>query len=200
MSRSVATEQSDFESKMLLVKQKKKQAEHDKRLLVNRIALLKKEERKAYKKIEKTKERAQEVLTVRIEHERHHCKKNPKRVKRSFGKKVCKVCGKQLHGAALRAHMATQHPVEFARLEARRPSSRAAKRRELSARRSSERDATAPRSSGDRKTSPRRPTAPVDATVGKSHSRPDKPSGRATKHAWEEMKQKMSRAAAQEMR
>ncbi len=72
MSRSVATEQSDFESKMLLVKQKKKQAEHDKRLLVNRIALLKKEERKAYKKIEKTKERAQEVLTVRIEHERHH--------------------------------------------------------------------------------------------------------------------------------
>ena len=57
---------------MLLVKQKKKQAEHDKRLLVNRIALLKKEERKAYKKIEKTKERAQEVLTVRIEHERHH--------------------------------------------------------------------------------------------------------------------------------
>ena len=127
-------------------------------------------------------------------------------VKRSFGKKICKVCGKQLHGAALRAHMATQHPVEFARLEARRPSSRAAKRRELSARakvsaraavpRSSERDATAPRSSGERKTSPRRPTAPVDATVGKSHSRPDKPSGRATKRAWEEMKQKMSRAAA----
>jgi hypothetical protein len=148
------------------------------------------------------------LLTARgvVEHERHHCKKNPKRVKRSFGKKVCKVCGKQLHGAALRAHMATQHPVEFARLEARRPSSRAAKRRELSARakvsaraavpRSSERDATAPRSSGERKTSPRRLTAPVDATVGKSHSRPDKPSGRATKRAWEEMKQTMSRAAA----
>ena len=68
------------------------------------------------------------LLTARgvSEHERHHCKKNPRRVKRSFGKKICKVCGKQLHGAALRAHMATQHPLEFARLEAGRPSSRAA--------------------------------------------------------------------------
>ena len=76
MSRSVATEQSDFESKMLLVKQKKKQAEHDKRLLVNRLALLKKEESKAYKKIEKTRERAEEVLKVRVEHERHNSERD----------------------------------------------------------------------------------------------------------------------------
>ena len=151
------------------------------------------------------------LLTIRgvSEHERHHCKKNPRRVKRSFGKKICKVCGKQLHGAALRAHMATQHPLEFARLEARRPSSRAAKRRELYARakesaraavpRSSERDATEPRSSSDRKPSARRLAAPADTTVGKprSRSKPDKPSdSRATKRACEEMKQKMSRAAA----
>ena len=151
------------------------------------------------------------LLTTRrvVEHERHHCKKNPKRVKRSFGKKICKVCGKQFHGAALRAHMATQHPLVFAKAEARRPSSRAAKRRELYARakhtaraavpRSSERDATEPRSSSDRKPSPRRLAAPIDTTVGqrRSRSEPDKPSdGRATKRAWEEMKQKMSRAAA----
>ena len=88
MSRSVATEQSDFESKMLLVKQKKKQAEHDKRLLVNRIALLKKEERKAYKKIEKTKERAQEVLTVRIEHERHHSERVARRARNERRRKL----------------------------------------------------------------------------------------------------------------
>ena len=148
------------------------------------------------------------LLTARgvSEHERHHCKKNPRRVKRSFGKKICKFCGKQLHGAALRAHMATQHPLEFARLEAGRPSSRAAKRRELYARakesardavsRSRERDATAPHSSSVRKPSARRLAAPAD--IGKPRgSKPEKRNdGRATKHAWEEIEQKMSRAAA----
>ena len=150
------------------------------------------------------------LLTARgvVEHERHHCKKNPNRVKRSFARKACKVCGKKLHGAALRAHMATQHPLDFAKAEARRPSSRAAKRRELYARAkesvraaavrgSSARDATEQRSSSGR---PRRQAAPIDTTVGKSRSRskPDSaPSdGRATKRAWEEMQQKMSRAAA----
>ena len=153
------------------------------------------------------------LLTARgvVEHERHHCKKNPNRVKRSFARKACKVCGKKLHGAALRAHMATQHPLDFAKAEARRPSSRAAKRRELYARAkesvraaavrgSSARDATEPRSSSDRKPSLRRPAAPVDTTVGKPRSRSkhdNNPSdGRATKRAWEEMQQKMSRAAA----
>ena len=153
------------------------------------------------------------LLTARgvSEHERHHCKKNPRRVKRNFRKKICKVCGKQLHGAALRAHMATQHPLEFARSEAgRRPNSRAAKRRELYARakesaraavsRSRERDATEPRSSSDRKPSARRLAAPADTTVGKprgSWSKPEKRNdGRTTKRAWEEMKQKMSRVAA----
>ena len=66
------------------------------------------------------------------EHERHHCPKNPERRKRSFGKTKCKICGEIYHAAGLRAHMATQHPAEFAREEAnRKPSSRAAKRREL---------------------------------------------------------------------
>ena len=148
------------------------------------------------------------LLTARgvVEHERHHCKKNPNRVKRSFARKACKVCGKKLHGAALRAHMATQHPLEFAKAEARRPSSRAAKRRAMyerakesvhaaAVRGSSARDATEQRSS-----SGRRQAAPVDTTVGKprgSSSKPEKRNdGRTTKRAWEEMKQKMSRAAA----
>ena len=113
------------------------------------------------------------LLTARgvVEHERHHCNKNPKRVKRNFEKKICKVCGKRFHGAALRAHMATQHPLEFAKAEARRPSSRAAKRREIyerakesvraaAVRGSSARDATEQRSS-----SGRRQAAPVDTTA-----------------------------------
>ena len=121
-----------------------------------------------------------------------------------------KVCGKQLHGAALRAHMATRHPLELARLEAGIPSSRAAKRRELYTRakesaraavsRSRKRDATEPRSSSDRKPSARRLAAPADTTVGKprgSWSKPEKRNdGRATKRTWEEIKQKMSRVAA----
>lgn len=66
------------------------------------------------------------------EHERHACPLNPNRRKRSFGKARCKVCGELFHQNGLRSHMATQHPIEFARDQAnRKPTSRAAKRREL---------------------------------------------------------------------
>ena len=61
-----------FDSKMLIAKQKRKQAEHDRQLLLNRIALLKKEEDRAYKKISKTKSRAEEILRIRIEHEQEN--------------------------------------------------------------------------------------------------------------------------------
>ena len=77
------------------------------------------------------------MLTARgvAEHERHACKKNPNRRKRTFGKKKCGVCGKAYHAAGLRAHMATQHPLDFARATAKKkPSSRAAQRREMAAR------------------------------------------------------------------
>ena len=77
------------------------------------------------------------MLTTRgvAEHERHACRKNPNRRKRSFGKKKCAVCGKAYHAAGLRAHMATQHPLEFAKEKARRkPRSRSAQRREMAAR------------------------------------------------------------------
>ena len=89
----------DFDSKMLVAKQKRKQAEHDRQLLLNRIALLKKEEDRAcvpaashiararsgshgrarrYKKIHKTKSRAEEILRIRIEHERETAEREAK--------------------------------------------------------------------------------------------------------------------------
>ncbi|KAJ1461350.1 hypothetical protein M885DRAFT_457454 [Pelagophyceae sp. CCMP2097] len=55
--------------KLLDANHKRKQAEHDKQLLMNRIALLKKEEDRAWKKIQKTKGRAEEILKIRIDHE-----------------------------------------------------------------------------------------------------------------------------------
>ena len=57
------------------------------------------------------------VLTRKgcAEHERHACKKNPSRVKRSFKRVVCKHCGKSVHQTGLRVHVATQHPEAYAR-------------------------------------------------------------------------------------
>ena len=43
-------------------------------------------------------------------HELHHCPRNPNRKERQFGRERCLICGKDLHGHYLRAHMATQHP------------------------------------------------------------------------------------------
>lgn len=49
---------------------RKKQAANDAQLLMNRIALLQKEEERSIKKIEQTKERALEILAIRDENER----------------------------------------------------------------------------------------------------------------------------------
>ena len=167
------------------------------------------------------------MLTVRgvAEHERHACKKNPNRRKRTFGKRKCDVCGKYYHAAALRAHMATQHPLDFARATARKkPSSRAAQRREMAARASSVRSherSTSPKTSGDRAeyavgrrkhshhphaTSPPKaapkPTEPRSSSKrAQSHKQSPKPTvdrttDSATRRAWAEMQQKMSKAAA----
>ena len=65
------------------------------------------------------------------EHERHSCKHNPNRRKRTFGRSTCKFCGKRFHSAGLRAHVATQHPEEFAREKKRRASSPRDKRKAL---------------------------------------------------------------------
>ena len=78
------------------------------------------------------------MLTARgcAEHERHHCPKNPNRRKRTFGKSTCIHCGKRLHSAGLRAHIATQHPDQFAKMQPKKKLSKAAQRRALAAKKS----------------------------------------------------------------
>ena len=168
------------------------------------------------------------MLTVRgvAEHERHACKKNPNRRKRSFGKKKCAVCGKAYHAAGLRAHMATQHPLEFAKEKARRrPRSRSAQRHEMAARAEASRArrherSTSPASLGERAeyaaggqrkhlphphvTSSRKaaakpvPVEPRDSSRRAQSNKPTvvHPSGSATGRAWADMQQEMSKAAA----
>lgn len=56
--------------KIFVNKHRKKQAANDAQLLMNRIALLQKEEERARKKVEQTKERAEEVLAMREDNDR----------------------------------------------------------------------------------------------------------------------------------
>ena len=156
------------------------------------------------------------------EHERCHCVHNKNRKKRSFGKARCKICGGSFHQNGLRAHMATQHPLEFARGQAnRKPTSRAAKRRELMKRQSSahsgKRAATTPEKERPRSNSPQQKTAhPHHKSKGKPHpleskqaqpktpwSDPRRPENRnanrrrdASQDAWAEIRREMSRTAA----
>ena len=51
------------------MRQGKKKAAEDARLLANRIALLKLEEKKAWKKIEETKKKAEQVMNARERNE-----------------------------------------------------------------------------------------------------------------------------------
>ena len=161
-----------------------------------------------------------------FEHERHHCKLSPHRKKRVFGKKKCTVCGEMYHAAGLRSHMATQHPLEFAQEKARRkPLSRSAQRREMLARAEASRAkkherSTSPKSAGERTeyaaggqrkhsphphiTSSRKaatkpvPVEPRDSSKRAQSNKPtvDHTNGSATRRAWAEMQQKMSKAAA----
>lgn len=62
--------QAGFQGKLLNAREKRKQAEQDAQLLANRIALLKQEEQKAWRKIEQTKTRAQSILELRVENEK----------------------------------------------------------------------------------------------------------------------------------
>ena len=57
---------------LLSTRHRKKQADHDRQLLQNRLELLKKEEMRALKKIEKTKARAHEIINLRKENDRKH--------------------------------------------------------------------------------------------------------------------------------
>jgi hypothetical protein len=140
-----------------------------------------------------------------FEHERHACKHSPHRKKRVFGKKKCAVCDKAYHAAGLRAHMATQHPLEFASEKARRkPRSRSAQRREMVARTEASRAkrharSTSPKSAGHRShASSPKPTEPRDPSKRMQSTKPTvvRTSASAARRAWAEMEQKMSKAAA----
>ena len=159
-----------------------------------------------------------------FEHERHACKLSPHRKKRVFGKKKCTVCGEMYHAAGLRSHMATQHPLEFAQEKARRkPLSRSAQRREMLARAEASRAkkherSTSPKTSGERTeyaagrrkhshhphaTSPPKASPEETRSSNKraqsNHQSPkptvDRTPDSATRRAWAEMQQKMSKAA-----
>ena len=63
------SERGEYQGKLLSAQHRKKQADNDRQLLLNRIALLKKEEVRAWKKIQKTKDRAEEILRMRQEND-----------------------------------------------------------------------------------------------------------------------------------
>ena len=58
-------EDGELPASLLEAKKQRKQADEDARLLANRIALLKQEEQKAWKKIEDTRKRAKEIMDMR---------------------------------------------------------------------------------------------------------------------------------------
>ena len=70
MASPLPSERGEFQGKLLAAQHRKKQADNDRQLLLNRIALLKKEEARAWKKIEKTKGRAEEIIQMRMENEK----------------------------------------------------------------------------------------------------------------------------------
>merc|ERR1719382_1184435 len=68
-SDGVALTQSQMQANLTSAKESRKRAELDAQLLANRIALLKQEEEKAWKKIEETRKRATEINTLRDQNE-----------------------------------------------------------------------------------------------------------------------------------
>jgi hypothetical protein len=65
----VATTGSQLQSNLTATKESRKRSELDAQLLANRIALLKQEEEKAWKKIEETRKRAAEIMELRTQKE-----------------------------------------------------------------------------------------------------------------------------------
>merc|ERR1719454_1418151 len=63
------------EGSLTTAKEARKRAELDAQLLANRIALLKQEEEKAWKKIEETRKRAGDISTLRNENEQKYIAK-----------------------------------------------------------------------------------------------------------------------------
>jgi hypothetical protein len=63
------SERSEFNGKLLNAAHKQKHVEQDALLLENRISLLKKEEQRAWRKIQQTKKRADEIVVMRRDNE-----------------------------------------------------------------------------------------------------------------------------------
>ncbi|CAM9096059.1 unnamed protein product [Hapterophycus canaliculatus] len=59
-----------YQGRLLAMQQRKRHADHDALLLQNRINLLRKEEAKAWKKIETAKQRSEEILRLREQNEK----------------------------------------------------------------------------------------------------------------------------------
>merc|ERR1719499_2883895 len=72
-----ALSQSQMQANLTGAKEARKRAELDAQLLANRIALLKQEEEKAWKKIEETRKRAGEIMDLRRQNEnKYQAKEN----------------------------------------------------------------------------------------------------------------------------
>ena len=62
----------ELAKQLITAREQRKEAVKDAQLLRNRIALLKAEEAKAWKKIQRTKQRAEEIVVHREEQEKHN--------------------------------------------------------------------------------------------------------------------------------
>lgn len=69
MPEGAGLTQSQMQANLTGAKEARKRAEQDAQLLANRIALLKQEEEKAWKKIEETRKRAAEIVELRKQNE-----------------------------------------------------------------------------------------------------------------------------------
>mmetsp|Transcript_6541 Transcript_6541/g.10509 ORF Transcript_6541/g.10509 Transcript_6541/m.10509 type:complete len:137 (-) Transcript_6541:473-883(-) len=76
-------EEQEITGALVASRQNKKKAADDAKLLANRIALLKLEEKKAWKKIEETKKKAEQVMKIRERNEADRRRKDDLRRQRA---------------------------------------------------------------------------------------------------------------------
>ncbi|OQR98771.1 hypothetical protein THRCLA_06673 [Thraustotheca clavata] len=115
-------------SKLSLAKSKRKQAEYDAKLLANRLALLKQEELKAWKKIEQTREKAHQILehreeVVKKQQDRHlmlHAKEAENRIATKKHKLAAKTSVIKKRQAAISIISKKYQDVECVKHERRR--------------------------------------------------------------------------------
>merc|ERR1719281_1633465 len=104
-------------------KESRKRAELDAQLLANRIALLKQEEEKAWRKIEETRKRAGEIFTLREQNEKKFVAKE-----QFYQEKWQSIRSAQAQNAYQREKAkATRGATKNALIEAKKSSARSAK-------------------------------------------------------------------------